>query len=149
MRFKISAGVFLLAAMFYTATFAGELVLSQAVNYFNEGVANQKANKFRDAEVAYTKTILVDPYNLKWKVLVTNNRGIMDVMSGDLDSAEMKFNQVLKYDPEYMPAKVNLGLIYDKRRSKLESLEYWLKILGIDIEKAKPQGYVISVEDKI
>ena len=63
---------------------------------------------------------------------------------GFLDEAEEYFNESLKIDPNYLPAQLNLGFIYEKRRSELESIKYWLKVLNIDLDKVKPKGFVID-----
>lgn len=133
---------------FYNLTSAGELISKEAVNYYNEGVKAQKASNFDMAEIAYQKTLLLDPYNTNWQKFIINNRGVMYAKLGDLEKAEAAFNEALKIDPNYEPAKLNLGFIYEKRRSKLESIEYWLKILNINLEDAKPKGFVIEEQQK-
>lgn len=133
---------FLIILFFFNFSYAGELVSQEAVNYYNEGVKAQKADNFSAADIAYQKALLLDPYNPKWNKFIINNRGIMYAQSGDLEKAEASFNEVLKIDPNYQPAQFNLGLIYEKRRSRLESLEYWAKVFELD--KLKPQDFIIE-----
>jgi len=133
---------------FYNLASAGELISKEAVNHYNEGVNAQKASNFDMAEIAYQKTLLLDPYNTNWQKFIINNRGVIYAQLGDLEKAEAAFNEALKIDPNYEPAKLNLGFIYEKRRSKLESIEYWLKILNINLEEAKPKGFVIEEQQK-
>jgi tetratricopeptide (TPR) repeat protein len=92
--------------------------------------------------------LLVDPYNPDWKKFILNNQGIMYAQQGDLEKAEAAFNEALKIDPEYETAKLNLGFIYEQRRSRLESIEYWLKVLNIDLDKVKPKGFVVEEGQK-
>ncbi|MCX5700095.1 MAG: tetratricopeptide repeat protein [Candidatus Omnitrophica bacterium] len=132
--------VFLLAG----SSFAGELISKEAVKYYNEAVKLQKAHNFDAADILYGKTLLVDPYNTKWQVLVLNNRGVMLAQQGFKKEAEPFFEKAIEIDENYAPAKLNLALIYDERRSELDSIKYWLKALNIDLNKLKPRGFVIG-----
>jgi Tfp pilus assembly protein PilF len=76
--------------------------------------------------------------------MIVNNRGVMFLTKGDMSGAEECFNNALSIDPNFKPAKLNLGFIYEKRRSELESIKYWLKTLNIDLESVKPKGYILS-----
>lgn len=128
----------------FSLSYAGELVAKEAVNYYNEAVKAQKAANFAVADINYQKTLLLDPNNSKWKKFITNNYGVMYAQQGNLEKAEASFNEVLKIDPNYQPAKLNLGYIYEKRRSRLESLEYWLKVLNIDLDQLKPKDFILE-----
>jgi len=138
--------LFLFFALFlcYGLCQAGELISKEAASYYNEGVKAQKASNFGEAEINYQKTLLLDPYNTDWEKFIINNRGIMYAQDGDLKKAEAAFNRALKIDPDYTVPKLNLGFIYEKRRSKLESIEYWLKVLNINLEEVKPKGFIIE-----
>jgi Tfp pilus assembly protein PilF len=68
----------------------------------------------------------------------------MYAQQGDLEKAEAAFNEVLEMDPNYEPAKLNLGFIYEQRRSELESIKYWLGVLKINLDEVKPKGFVIE-----
>lgn len=128
----------------YNLSYAGELISKEAVNYFNEGVKAQKAANFSAAEISYNKTFLVDPYNLDWKKRILNNEGVMYLETGDMEKAEEFFNRALEIDPDYRFPKLNLGLIYEKHRTELESIKYWLKVLNIDLESIKPKNAIID-----
>jgi tetratricopeptide (TPR) repeat protein len=138
--------LFLLVVLLMSCSlsFAGELTSKEAVNYFNDGVKAQKECKLQEAEMNYQKTILLDPSNRDLQKFIVNNRGVMYVQQGDLEKAEAAFNEVLKMDPNYRPAQLNLGFIYDKTRSRLESIEYWLKILNINLDELKPKDYILE-----
>lgn len=138
---KIPFVLFIL--LFYcSVSYSEDLVLREAINSYNEGVEAQKAGKFQAADVAYQKTFLMDPYNPVWQKFISNNRGVMYAREGYLEEAEMAFKAALKIDPNYKSAQLNLGMIYDKHRSRLESLEYWTKLL--DLEKLKPKRLIIE-----
>ena len=139
--------IFLLLAIllfFSGSLYAGELISQEAVQYYNEGVKLQKAGNFSVAEVNYRKTLLLDPYNVKWQKFIANNEGLMYAQLGELDKAEESFNAALKLDPDYLPAQLNLGLVYEKRRTRLESLEYWASMFCL--EKLKPKSFTMAEE---
>jgi tetratricopeptide (TPR) repeat protein len=130
--------------LFAGNSFAGELISKEAVSYYNEGVKLQKASNFAMADSFYQKTLLVDPYNSKWQKFILNNRGAMKALQGSIEEAEILFRRSLQVDPSYLPAKLNLGFIYEKRRSELESIKYWLKVLNINLDDIKPKGFVLG-----
>jgi len=130
--------------LFAGNAFTGELISKEADNYYNEGVKLQKAASFTMAESFYQKTLLVDPYNSKWQKFILNNRGVMKAQQGSIEEAEILFNSSLQIDPEYLPPRLNLGFIYEQRRSELESIKYWLKVLNINLEDVKPKGFVLG-----
>ena len=134
--------------LFVGNSFAGELISKEAVNYYNEGLKLQKASNFAMADSLYQKTLLVDPYNTKWQKSILNNRGAMKAAQGSIEEAEILFRRSLQVDPNYLPAKFNLGFIYEQRRSELESIKYWLKVLNIDLESIKPKGFVLGEEQE-
>ena len=138
---KIAFVLFILL-FYYNASYSEDLVSREAINYYNEGVNAQKAGKFQAADVAYQKTLLIDPYNYAWKKFILNNRGVMYAREGDLEEAERAFKAALKIDANYKSAQLNLGIIYDKYRSRLEALEYWTKLFAL--ERLKPKRLIIE-----
>ena len=136
--------MFLFVLFFVVNSFAAELASKEAEGYYKEGLRLQKALNYVSADSFYQKTLLVDPYNQVWQVYILNNRGVMAAKEGYMEQEEMFFQKALSIDPNYVPAKLNLGLIYEKRRSELESIKYWLKILRIDLDNAKPKGYSLG-----
>ena len=134
----------LFVMLFMGNSYAGEIMSKEAVNYYNEGVKLQKASNFTAADSFYQKTLLVDPYDSKWQKFILNNRGAMKAQQGSMDEAEILFNRSLEIDPAYLPAKLNLGFIYEKRRSELESIKYWLSVLKINLDDVKPKGFVLG-----
>lgn len=137
---------FFLAGMVYAAEKAdSELLVKEAGNYYKEGVSKQKSDDFEGANVAYQKILLLDPNNKDYQKYILNNTGLMYTKQGDLDKAEAYFNQALAIDPNYHNAQLNLGLIYDaKEKNRLTVIQYWLKVLNIDLDKLKPKGYILE-----
>ena len=123
---------------------AGELTSGEAKTFFDQAVSLQKSSNFEEADINYQRVLLFDPYNVNYQKYILNNRGIMFASLGDMDQAEALFKAALSIDPNYKPAQLNLGYIYENRRSRLESLEYWLKVLNINIDEMKPKAFVIE-----
>ena len=62
--------------------------------------------------------------------IILNNTGIKYARQDQWEKAEEAFKKVLSQDPDYKPAKLNLGLVYDKIKTKKEAINYWLTVLG-------------------
>ena len=140
--------LFLMALLFCCSlAYAGELTAQDAVNYYNEGVKAQRADNFQAADTAYQKVMLLAPADPRFKKFIINNYGLMFVKQGNLAQAEENFKEVLAMDPDYVPAQLNLGLIYEKRKTRLESLEYWVKLFNL--EQLKPKAYVMQGEEEL
>lgn len=134
----------LIGIIFVNVSYAQELAAKEAVVYYNEGVRAQKNGDFDSALKAYQKASIISSYYDK---LITHNKAVMYAQSGDLKKAEELFNEVLALDPKNMPAKLNLGLIYDAKGDKYKALEYWAETFNL--EKHKPQAFIIEGEQKI
>ena len=65
--------------------------------------------------------------------IILNNSGIKYARVGEWVNAEQAFKDCLSNDPNYKPAKLNLGLVYDKTKTKKEAVDYWLKVYGIKL----------------
>ncbi len=139
-------GIFVLFFILFSFTCAlsGEVISREADNYYAEGVKQQKGDNFLQADTFYQKALLVDPSNLKLKRSILNNYGAMLGQQGFLDEAEENLLESLRIDPNYLPAKLNLGFIYEQRRSELESIKYWLQVLQINLDDIKPKGFVLG-----
>lgn len=134
--------------LFLVNAFAGELMSKEADAYYDEAVKLQQAYNFEGANALYQKILFIDPSNSKWPVLILNNRGAMLAQQGDIANAEILFLKALEIDPNCLPPKFNLGLIYDKQGKELESIRYWLKALNIDLDKIRSQGFVLGKMEK-
>ena len=137
-----------ISLMFLGNAFAGELMSKEASGYYNEAVRLQQSNNFAEAKILYQKVLYLDPSNLKWQMFISNNLGVMLAQQGDISNAVTLFRKASAIDPNYLPPKLNLGFIYEKQKTELESIKYWLKILNIDLNKIKPKGFVLGKEQK-
>jgi Tfp pilus assembly protein PilF len=137
--------MFIAGVMFcFNAAQAGQLLGGEADKYLRDGIDKQKAGKYAEAESYYKKALMLDPSSPQRKALVANNRGVILAEAGDITGAEEQFKYALALDPELKSATNNLEFIAETRRTELESLKHWIKVLNIDIEKAKPKGYMIG-----
>ncbi|MBM3245556.1 MAG: hypothetical protein FJZ15_07195 [Candidatus Omnitrophica bacterium] len=125
-------------------SFAGELIGLEAAKYFDEGVKAQKGGELESAIISYHKVLVVDPNNRDWQKYIANNLGVIYAQEGGYRIAEDYFNKALTIDPLFNTAKLNLGFIYDKQRSELESIKYWLKVLNIDLGAIKPKELIVQ-----
>lgn len=131
------------ALVLVAQSFAEELLIPQAIDYYNEGVRAQRGGDYDRADAAYQKTLLLDNSD-NWRKYIINNYGVIYAQQNDINSAEAAFKEALRMDPSFKPALFNLGLIYDRREDRLRAMEFWLKALGIDLDKLKPKGFVIE-----
>jgi tetratricopeptide (TPR) repeat protein len=83
-----------------------------------------------------------DPKDPNYQKFVLNNMGIVNATRADMAAAEASFKEALKIDPKYVPALLNLGLIYEMKKDRSGALEYWLK--AFNFEQLKPKAFVID-----
>jgi len=138
-RVLLSLIIFLLSC---TVSSAGELFDQQAEESFREGIQAHKAGNFPEAGALYQKALMLNPNNAEMAKHIMNNHAIIVAKAGNMKEAEAMFKQLINRYPDYRPAAINLGFIYDKRRSRLESLEYWVEVL--ELQKIKPTDYLID-----
>ena len=124
-------------------SFAQDLLKPDAIERYNEGVKLQRGSNYEQAEGLYQKALLLDPTSARLQKLVANNRGVIYAKKGKLEKAEKYFKEALKIDPDFKMAKLNLGFIYQGRKSELESLKYWLYALDIDLATLKPKDFCV------
>ena len=62
--------------------------------------------------------------------IILNNAGIGYARKGQWEEAEKAFKGALSLEPNYNPAKLNLGLVYDNLKTKKEATVYWLSVFG-------------------
>jgi tetratricopeptide (TPR) repeat protein len=144
MQLKKLLYVWLVLILSCGVCFAGSLLSRETIDYFNKGVDSQEADKVNEAEAYYQKVLLMEPDNQMLRKYLFNNRGVLYAQQGDWETAERDFLRALRIDPAYRTAQLNLGLIYDKRKSRLESLEYWARFF--EIEKQKPGDFLVEKE---
>lgn len=134
----------LISGFFITNSYPEGIASRQeAVYYYNEGVRYQKEGNFKDAIEAYEKALLMSS---QYNKFILHNKGVIYAQQGDLKKAEETFLEVLRLDPYYAPAKLNLGLIYDRQPDKLKAMQYWWKMFNVD--SLKPKGFAIAEEQK-
>ncbi|MFH1441306.1 MAG: tetratricopeptide repeat protein [Candidatus Omnitrophota bacterium] len=78
------------------------------------------------------------------KKVVFNNEGVDAAGKGELDKAEELFKSALEIDPACDIAKLNLGLVYDIKRTGSDNLDYWMKVFDVSLEVVKPKSFIID-----
>ena len=136
--------VVLASAFIFIRVYAGDIVAGEAKVYFLEGVQAQKNDNLEKAVADYTKARLVSKEDIEYQKYIINNMGAMYLRQGDVARAEAAFVEALTIDPDYEPAKLNLGIINEMRMSELDSLKYWIKVLDIDLDEIKPKGPILE-----
>jgi len=140
---KVSV-IFLIMALFTGFVYAEGIASRQeAYKYFNEGVKAQKSGDFEKANKEYSMAMMLTS---RYNKFVLHNKGVMYAMRGDYAQAAENFKEVLSLDPGYMPARLNLGRIYDIQADKCTSLQYWADLMNL--ERAKPKAFIIEEEKK-
>ncbi|MBN3040073.1 MAG: hypothetical protein JW867_03010 [Candidatus Omnitrophica bacterium] len=114
----------------------------EAINYYNEGVKAQTGGNSDDALTAYQKALFLAHNDTKLQNRIINNMGIIYAKKGLVKQAEQAFKEVIFADPDYRPAKVNLGLIYEQYGDRVMALEYWAEALNWD--NLKPKAFVVG-----
>ena len=65
---------------------------------------------------------------------VLNNLGALHISAGDIGQAEAVLQEALRIDPEFLPAMINLGLVYERSRGENEARQYWQKVLDLNVD---------------
>jgi len=104
------------------------------------GKTNLKALKPKDfiSDFSGNEEFLRDCTTPLCTKIILNNTGIKYARQGQWGSAEEAFKKALTLDSNYKPAKLNLGLVYDKLKTKKEAFDYWLVVLGLQPKLPTP-----------
>lgn len=121
--------------------FAGELLYQDALERYNNGLKEQQAGRFENAESEYKRALmLMGPQAGQLEKYVLNNAGLMAVHNGDFESAESCFLSALQIDPRYKTAASNLGLLYLRKGDSAKALEVWSKLFNL------PDKFIVEGE---
>ena len=101
----------LFICLFCNSANASELLIQEALNYYNAGVKAQEWDDFAGAEINYQKAVLIDR---RLEKFVFNNFGVMFAKRGLFQEAELAFSQALSIEPDYKTAISNIFLLYQK-----------------------------------
>ena len=129
-------------AVLYCFSYAGDLTLQEAGNYYNEGYTAYKNGDIDKAASSFQKTMLLDPSYRKY---VLNNMGGIYAERGEFDKAEEAFKEALDLDPKYKTVLLNLGMLYSKLGDKAKAFEYWEKALKLDM----PKSFIVDEHPEI
>ncbi|MCG8430659.1 MAG: hypothetical protein MJA29_05775 [Candidatus Omnitrophica bacterium] len=132
--------------LLFECSFAG-LTFREAQRYLKEAVRFHKDGNYIAAKDAYHKAWRVAAHDTGYRKMILNNLGTLYMKTGSYMEAEEVFKEILAIDPSYQPARLNLGLVYERIKPPEEVREYWLKVFDIDpdriIEENKPEDITI------
>ena len=106
----------------------GQTLTSDALNYFNSGVAFYNRKEFSKAIQAYQKVIELDPTYVE----AYNNLGIIYQTMGDAKGAFEAYQKATEINPRYEKGYNNLGLLFLVEGRYEEALEVFQKALAIN-----------------
>jgi len=137
----LAVALFLSCVVSYAAE---DAMRSEAVNYFIEALQAQQSGNSQEAVDLYRKAALIEGKRSRWAKFAANNIGVIYMEEGELNRAEASFREALKIDPNYNPAQMNLGLVYSIQGNKCKATQYWLKVLGFDIDYLRPHEPLVE-----
>ncbi len=77
-----------------------------------------------DDAIAQSEILIQDPtFGSPWRALT--NRGWAQFQLGDYDDAQQSYDEALDFFPTYWPARLNLGILEQKRRNYVESIRQY------------------------
>ena len=119
----LAIGIFFLCSCF---SYADELLDSQAIEYFEQAIEQQKSGDLEYAKTLYQKAIYINP---EFKQAY-NNLGTIYVQMGDSEKAEQYYRRAIAIDDKYEAAWKNLSFIYAGKKDFEKFFEYWKKGAG-------------------
>ena len=77
-----------------------------------------------DDAIAQSELLIQDPtFSSPWRALT--NRGWAQFQLGDYDDAQASYDDALDFFPMYWPARLNLGILEQKRRNYVEAVRQY------------------------
>ena len=114
--------------------------------YLNLGLLYVKDSKLPEAESALKAAVQINPVNLQ----AGNELGIVERRLGKFSDAEAAYQHTIGADPNYAPAHLNLGVLYDlymaEPQKALEEFERYIELAGQDKRVA---GWVVELRKRV
>ena len=112
----------------------------------NLGLLYLHDSRLPEAEAALKAALGVNPGN----PVVGNELGIVERKLGKFSEAEAAYQRTISADPNYAPAHLNLGVLYDlylgEPQKALEQFERYIAIAG---ENKQVAGWVIELRKRV
>ncbi len=103
-----------------------------AINFYNRGVAEYKANQFRNAIQSYQRAVDLDPRHVN----SLYNLGIVLRDVGKLDEAIKTFDDVINLDEDHAEAYGNKGFCFKKKNQLEQALINYSKAVELNPKHA-------------
>jgi tetratricopeptide (TPR) repeat protein len=112
----------------------------------NLGLLYVKDSKLSEAESALKAAVQINPASLQ----AGNELGIVERRLGKFADAEAAYQHTLAADPNYAPAHLNLGVLYDlylaEPQKALDEFERYLELVGQNKQVA---GWVVELRKRV
>jgi tetratricopeptide (TPR) repeat protein len=112
----------------------------------NLGLLYVKESKMTEAESALKAAVQINPANLQ----AGNELGIVERRLGKFADAEAAYQRTLAADPNYAPAHLNLGVLYDlylaEPQKALDEFERYMEIAG---QSKQVAGWVAELRKRV
>jgi tetratricopeptide (TPR) repeat protein len=112
----------------------------------NLGLLYVKDSKLNEAESVLKAAVNINPANLQ----AGNELGIVERRLGKFADAEAAYQHTLAADPNYAPAHLNLGVLYDLYLSEpqkaLDEFERYIELAGTNKQVA---GWVAELKKRV
>jgi len=112
----------------------------------NLGLLYLQASRLSDAETAFKAALQMSPAN----PIAGDELGIVERKLGKFSEAEAAYLQAIAAEPNYAPAHLNLGVLYDlylaEPQKALEQFERYIEIAG---ENKQVSGWVIELRKRV
>lgn len=126
--------VVLLLLSLSQSAFSADLLSMDAKTYYQKAYQDYQNGDNESAVKSYQKAMLLDANYQKDSL---NNIGVIFGRMGFFEKAEQSFRAALQADPDYLPAKINLGLLYEKNGLGLQANRWWVDCFAV--AKMKPE----------
>lgn len=112
----------------------------------NLGLIFLQGSRLPEAESAFKAALTRNPGSLT----AGNGLGIVQRKLGKFSDAEATYQRTIEVDPNYAPAHLNLGMLYDlylaEPHKALEQFEHYLQISG---ENKQVAGWVVELRKRV
>jgi tetratricopeptide (TPR) repeat protein len=112
----------------------------------NLGLIDLQSSRLTDAEVAFKAALERNAGN----AMAANELGIVERKLGKFTEAEAAYQRSIASAPDYAPAYLNLGVLYDLYLSQpqkaLDQFEHYLQLTG---ENKQVSGWVVELRKRV
>jgi hypothetical protein len=113
----------------------------------NLGILHARTNRKPEALAEFKKAVALNPAN----AVAQNWAGVLSRENGDLAGAEQAYKAAIAADPKYLPAQLNLAILYDqylkKPRDALDAYKRYQQQVGKP--ELRTQVWIAELQSKL